>query len=190
MKHDLESLKRALARAPARSLKARLSRLVPFGRVVENSPPDWLYTSGKPNRYNPAGIQCVYFGETKEVAEIEYENQFAGVLARHQAVTVYHADADLRRLLDLTDPATLNALKVDQKELFQNWRRAKRPTVTQLLGKAVNETGLFSAIRYPSAAAVKRNRAGANIVIFRDCVRKPDSVEICGPTRKPLQRWP
>lgn len=31
---------------------------------------------------------------------------------------------------------------------------------------------------------------GTNVVIFQDCVRQPDSVEIQGPTKAPLQKWP
>ncbi len=190
MKHDLASLKLALALVPPQLIKKQLTRLVPFQHLASISPPDWLFTSGKPNRYNPAGVQCVYFGETKETAGIEYESLFLGLLGRRQPVTTFYADIVLRRVLDLTDPLTLNALKLDPKELFKNWRRTKTPAVTQLLGKAVNETEHFSAIRYPSQAAAKQGKVGANFVIFRDRIRAPDSVVILGPTRKPLQKWP
>lgn len=92
---------------------------------------------------------------------------------------------NLKRVLDLTSPATLKVLKISASDLSKNWRRARHPTLTQLLGQAVNETGCFSAIRYPSAVS-----KGANVVIFRDCVRKPDYVKILGSTNKPLEHWP
>jgi hypothetical protein len=66
LKHNLASLKAALAKAPAVRAKAKLTRLVP--QLDLGPSPDWLFTSGRPNRYNPAGIECVYFAEAKEVA--------------------------------------------------------------------------------------------------------------------------
>ncbi|HXP59130.1 MAG TPA: RES family NAD+ phosphorylase, partial [Dongiaceae bacterium] len=177
----------ALASAPARTMRAKLSRLVPFNDLVAYNPPEWLYTSGKPNRCNPSGVLCVYFGEDADVAATEYEARWKQLVGKDQPVTTYYAMVALQRVLDLTSPATLNALGVDQQDLFKPWRRAKRLTLTQLLGKAVNETRLFSAIRFPSKAAA---RAGVNIVIFRNCLRSPDSVQVLGPTNKPLERWP
>ena len=190
MKHDLASLKILLATAPAQAVKAQLTRIVPFIDLAAHTPPDWLYTSGKPNRYNPAGVNCVYFGETIEVARAEYEGVWKGLVGKDQPVTIYYANVVLQRVLDVTSDATLEALEVDDKDLFKNWRRATRPALTQLLGQAVNETGLFSAIRYPSSAAANRGQAGINFVIFGRCIRSPDSVRILGPTRRPLQEWP
>jgi RES domain-containing protein len=114
--------------------------------------PDWLFTSGKPNRYNPAGVNCVYSAETKEVAQSEYENYWKGTGRESQPVTTFYAEIVLHRVLDLTDQGTLNHLKFQPEDLFKNWRRAKRLTLTQLLGKAVDDSRLFSAVRYPSRA--------------------------------------
>lgn len=188
MKHNLVSLKAALAAVPAVRAKAKLTRLVP--QLDLGSSPDWLFTSGRPNRYNPAGVECVYFAEAREIAQAEYDSYWRGTTSADQPVTTYYAEVVLQRVLDLTDVATLRALKVDAKDLLKNWRTAKRKTLTQLLGQAVNETGHFSAIRYPSKAVAGRGQAGANLVIFRACVRTPDSVRILGPTSLPLQKWP
>ena len=190
MTHNLASLKAAIAAAPAIAFKGTLERLVPFNDLVKYHPTDWLYTSGKPSRYNPNGVNCIYFGETVGVAQEEYKNRVKGLAVKNQPVTTYSAAIELRRVLDLTDAATLKALKVNAKDLLKSWRRAKQPTLTQLLGQAVNETGLFSAVRFPSQVTAKHGQKGVNLVIFRDCVKKPDSVCILGPTRKPLQRWP
>lgn len=189
MKHNLASLKAALAAAPALSVKANtLARLVP--QLALGASPNWLFTSGKPNRYNPAGVNCVYFAETREVAQEEYDGCWKGLAGANQPVTTYFAEAKLRRVLDLTDRPTLKALGMDVKDLFKNWRRTKHPTITQLLGQAVSETRLFSAIRFPSKAAVACGHAGVNLVVFQDCIRPPDSIRILGPDSKPLQEWP
>ena len=113
----------------------------------------------------------------------------AGRPGTDQPVTAYYPAVALHRVLDLTDDVTVEALRVDRKDLFTNWRTSKKPTLTQLLGQGVNETGLFSAIRYPSKAAAAHGQVGINFVIFRDCVRAPDSIRILGRTSKPLQKW-
>ena len=46
------------------------------------------------------------------------------------------------------------------------------------------------AIRYPSLAATAAGESGNNVVIYLNSVKKPDSVGILGPTRKPLSKWP
>jgi hypothetical protein len=185
---NLESLKAAFRKASFVSIRAKLTRLVP--QLDLGPSPDWLFASGKPNRYNPAGVDCVYFGETRDVAQSEYDYHWKGLRAANQPVTTYYAQIDLRRVLDLTSDATLKSLKLTSNDLFTNWRRSRKLTLTLLLGQAVNETRLFSAIRYPSKAAAIQGTAGINFVIFRNCVRAPDSVRILGPTSKPLQKWP
>ncbi len=65
MKHNLASLKAVLKKAPAVNVRTKLTRLVP--ELDLGPSPNWLFTSGKPIRYNPAGVDCVYFGETKEL---------------------------------------------------------------------------------------------------------------------------
>jgi RES domain-containing protein len=186
--HDLPSLKTALASAPVHVIKGKLTRLVPH--LDLGGSPDWLFVSGKANRYNPNGFKCIYFGEATEVAQIEYEEGWKGHPGADQPVTTFHAEVSLKHTVDLTDPATLKKLKFTDKELFAKWKRVKRPTQTQLLGQALFETRWFSAIRFPSAAAVKRGTAGTNIVIFPDCLDKKDYVRILGPGGKTLQQWP
>ena len=190
MKRDAASLKAALAATPGVEVKATtLARFVPH--LALGASPDWLFTSGKPNRYNPAGVNCVYFAETREVAQVEYDDSWIGLVGAKQPATMYFAEVSLQRVLDLTDAATLKALNLDSKALFKNWRAAKRPTLTQVLGWAVEaKREFFSAIRYPSKAAATRGKAGANLVIFHNCLQSPDSVRIVGPDSKPLQEWP
>jgi hypothetical protein len=127
LKHDLASLKIALASAPAFKARAKLIRLVPH--LDLGASPDWLFTSGKPNRYNPARVNCVYFSETKEVAQAEYENSWKGTGREDQPVTTFYAEIVLHRVLDLADHTTLKVLKLEPKDLFKNWRRAKRLSV-------------------------------------------------------------
>src|SRR4051812_26498007 len=87
-----------------------LVRKVSYGPFAKISPPDFLFTSGKANRYNTQGIHCIYFSEGPAVAELEYNRGFAGLLMARGPVITYWAEAQLARVLDLTDPLTLEAL--------------------------------------------------------------------------------
>jgi hypothetical protein len=65
-----------LETVPVIELRATLARMVPLRDLVKNAPPDFLFTSGKPNRYNPAGIECVYFSEDESTARLEYTRKW------------------------------------------------------------------------------------------------------------------
>jgi tRNA (Thr-GGU) A37 N-methylase len=63
------------------SLKRIVVRLIPRDWLEERHPPDFLFTSGKPGRFNPAGVECVYFSEEETTAEVEYLRLWAGTPA-------------------------------------------------------------------------------------------------------------
>ncbi len=86
MKNNLASLEALLRKAPAVNVRTKLTRLVP--ELDLGPSPNWLFTSGKPNRYNPAGVDCVYFGETREVAQSEYDNYWKRLAGADQPVTI------------------------------------------------------------------------------------------------------
>ena len=153
------------------------------------NPHDWLYSNGRPYRYNLAGVACVYFSETQEVAHVEYDSYWQGLPGALQPVAIYHAEVPLGCVLDLTDPVVLAHLKIQRRYLFLPWRTARRPVLTQRLGVAVLVSGRFSAIRYPSRAAEALGRNGTNMVLFRDAIRAPDFVRILGPKDQVLQQW-
>ncbi len=115
-------------------------------------------------------MECVYFADDEETAAIEYERQGS---VRFPFVT-YYAKVRLTRVLDLTDPKTLSVLGLRNSDLKVAWRGARTPTTTQFLGQAVNQQAGISSIRFPSDTARERGLTGANVVIVRNCVRRPD----------------
>jgi|SRR5919108_2907229 RES domain-containing protein len=187
---DWHAIIEALDSAPVIEFHGTLARRVPLGDLLKNSPPDFLFTSGRPNRFNPAGVECVYFSEDEATACLEYAQQWANLRAGKQPVVTYFAEVRLRQVLDLSSGKTLAILKLTSRDLHKPWRGADKPTVTQLLGEAVSEHSIIPAIRYPSDAAKKAGQSGCNIVIFHNNVKRPNSVAILGPDRKPLGRWP
>lgn len=97
---DADNLGRALANAPTRELRARLVRRVPMLAMLGSIPLDFLFTSGIAYRYNPRGVECLYFAETEATAAAEYDRHNRGLF---QPVTTYFADVQLRRVLDLCE---------------------------------------------------------------------------------------
>jgi RES domain-containing protein len=158
----------------------------PFVELCRNHPPDWLYCSCEPGRYNPKNVACVYFADGGRTARAEHA---CNEQNEAQPIVFFSAKVRLRNVLDLTNTKYLRILGVSRAQLFEDWER-KKISVTQLLGAAVGKHPKFSAIMFPSAAAREAGFRGKNIVIFRGSVQWPDFVHILGPTKKPLQRWP
>jgi RES domain-containing protein len=185
----LKTIARRLAGVSCVPFRAVLARRVPLLSLIRISPPDFLHTSGKPGRYNPAGVLCVYFGEDEDTARLEYERLWVGTPAQKQPVGLYFARIRLTKVLDLTSAATLKKLKLLNADLHRSWRGVK-PIKTQKLGLAVSTQTAICAVRYPSDAAAASGKAGTNLVIFRNRVVAPDYVQILGPDKRPLQAWP
>jgi RES domain-containing protein len=167
-------LKRLL-KAPSRPLHTRLVRRVPMLDMIQLPPINFLFTSGKANRFNTAGIECIYFAEDEETARAEYERHN---LRGDQPVTTYFADVRLTAILDLCDPSVRKACGVTLRQMRAAWVGAARPTEMQLIGKALSRQAITSAVRYPSEAARKAGFPGACVVIFRDAIKLPDSLRI------------
>jgi RES domain-containing protein len=158
----------------------------PFLELCRNDPPDWLYCSCEAGRYNPKNLACVYFAEDGRTARAEHACNEENEL---QPIVFFSARVRIRHCLDLTNGKTLKLLGFKREQLFENWEQ-KKLSSTQLLGIAVAESRKFSAIVFPSAAARQARFRGKNVVIFKDSIRRPDSVQILGPDKKPLQAWP
>ena len=74
---------------------------------------------------------------------------------------------ELHKVLDLTDPATLELLGIRREELVSpDWR------LTQELGRKIREAG-FEAALVPSAAT-----SGTNLALFLDRLQPASSVQL------------
>jgi RES domain-containing protein len=155
--------------------------------MIEAAPVDFLFTSGKASRYNPRAVWYVYFSEDEATAAAEFERH---QVRKAQPFVTYFAEVRLRRVIDLCDAGTVAALGLNARDLKAAWVGARTATATQNVGEAVSRQRHIAAIRFPSDAARARGVAGANVVIFRDCVQRPDHVHILGPSKRPLQKWP
>jgi RES domain-containing protein len=178
------------------AIHAKLARNVLFNHLVPNvatkskKGPQWLFTSGKPNRFNPAGVNCLYMAGDHHVAGYECTIGLPGEPFAHAPMVTYWADVKLSHVLDLTDAASLKALRLNDTDLYGPWPTKGKPSPSQLLGDAVARSTAIVAIRYPSVAARALGHSGVNVVIFQDRVVAPDSVQIIGHDSKPLAKWP
>jgi len=157
--------------------------------LESNEPPAFLWTSGKANRYNPAGIECIYFAEDLDLAILEYSRYMKLLGSEPMPFTTYFADAKLP-ILDLADAQILAALGLSDSDLHASWRLSSSLTKTQLLGLAVAQQRRFSAIRYPSDAAFAEGKTGFNYVIFRDCIDPAALLRVLTGNLVAVQEWP
>jgi hypothetical protein len=58
----------ALQSAPTRKLQATLVRRVPLSPLIESGHVDYLFMSGRPYRFNTAGVRCIYFDQRDSVS--------------------------------------------------------------------------------------------------------------------------
>jgi RES domain-containing protein len=181
-----ESLLERLERVRPVKVDSIWASATPFVELCRNDPPDWLYCSCEAGRYNPKNLACVYFADGGRTARAEHACNEESEL---QPIVFFSAKVQLRNVLDLTNSKNLKTLGLVRTNLFEDWEH-KKASATQLLGAAIAKHPKFSAIIFPSAAANEAGFQGKNIVIFRDSVRRPDSIKIIGPTKRSLQRWP
>jgi RES domain-containing protein len=184
-----DALTAALKKAATTALEATLVRNVPFFALIRQRPMQFLFSSGKPNRFNLEGTNCLYLSEDERTALAEWRQPLAG-FAQVAPYTTFFARVSIGVALDICDSKTRVALKLSETEIFANWRTASRHTETQELGEtAARETDIV-AIRFPSYAAKRDNFFGANVVIFKDKVVSPDTVEVLAEHEKVVEKLP
>jgi RES domain-containing protein len=167
-------------------LKDRLlARYVPKQAFDGGAPPTYLYASGNLNRCNPKGVPCIYFGEGPETARAEFDSYYQTPLAE----LGFYARADLKAVLDLTDPATIEHFGLKDEDFTRSYVTKSGDLIPlQEIGKAVARQKRISAIRFPSNAMRKQGKAGNNLVVFQDIVSAPDFLEIMEGD-KVVERW-
>jgi len=187
---DAGSFEALLAGLPARRTRRRLVRCVPHLDFMTSDPPRFLYTSGRPNRCNPRGVDCLYFSEDERTADAEYRRQWRGTDAETQPKLTFFARVDLRRIIDLETEQVIHTLGLTHHDLFGPWRLSLELTPLQQLGLAISRQRSVAAVRFPSAALGTSARKGWNLAIFPFSLESPNRVEILGKSGDPLEVLP
>jgi hypothetical protein len=63
--------------------------------------PDYLFASGRANRCNPAGVDCIYLSEGELTARKEYGRRLGRGAGALQPLGTFFAEVELARVLDL-----------------------------------------------------------------------------------------
>ena len=176
----------AIPGLPGRPISEALCRFVERAVLERSSSPDFLFTSGRPGRYNTKGIQAVYASESQAIAGAEAERYRNGRVTQN-IVYWLHPSA---LVLDLGDSNSLNALGLSASDLYTPWRFATTHTKTQLLGKEIAAQTRLAGIRFPSDAANALGFAGYNVVFFKDAFVSPASLIVRDSDGKMIQQWP
>jgi hypothetical protein len=121
--------------------------------VVTHLRPNLLFAGGPTlvgGRYTPiGGPEALYLGSSQRVANAEWSSGlvelFPGLPLPPK--TVFQARVIIKRALDLSVEAIQMDLGTNDLELNSPWRSITNPP-TQILGLAIHQIGLFSAIRY------------------------------------------
>ena len=171
-------------------MRRRLFRCVPALDFLESSPPLFLYTSGRANRCNPPGVDCLYFSKTERAAMHEYRRMFTGTSAANPPKLTFTAEVDLRQVIDLEKAGVKSVLDLSNADFFESWRDVDSPTRLQQLGLAVSRQHVVSAIRYPSDACRRAGTKGWNVAIFPDTIAPPSELRVAGRSGAVLEGLP
>lgn len=171
-------------------MKRKLHRCVALKSYEQGTPPSFLFTSGRRNRWNTRGVQALYFSESESTALLEWEKYWRGKLGQYQPKVFFSAEVAFRKIFDLHRADVRSALGMDDTEIFANWRVATSPTMSQRIGESISRQTEIAAVRFPSDAAREEGQDGWNVVIFPSALRAPDRVAILGYGPDPLQTLP
>jgi RES domain-containing protein len=159
-----------------------------------------LYNLGAPStgaRFTPRdGMPSLYFASDPETALAEVHQVHAKlrllnppVMSPLPPTVLYSARVQIDSALDLMNHTVQTALGIDSAWLGMEWRPAHERTgiaPTQLMGQEVFESGLFQAIRFPSA----RQPGHACWVVFTERLGGSSIIEVFDPDGNLTARLP
>ncbi len=172
-----------------RRLASTLARRVPLFSLIQHKPMQFLYTSGRPNRFNLETTSCLYFSENERTAIEEWKLPLVG-LSKNTPCVTFFAKVHLSAVLNLDDAKVRQKLALSEDELFAEWSITEGATSTQLLGQTVAEHTDIVAIRYPSYAARLASFRGVNVVIFCGNLVAEDFVAALGDKGEVIEQIP
>jgi RES domain-containing protein len=172
--------------APTSPYHGNLVRCLPHLTFLGGTPPSFLFTSGRPNRGNPRGVDCLYLAEDRETALAEYEKYWPDP----QPELTFHGQLKAEAILDLGDSGCATHFALEDGDFFDPFRLVTTPTRLQQIGAAIGRQTRVVAIRFPSEARHALGEVGYNFVIYRDSLQSPNFLRILGPGGASLEDWP
>ena len=149
----------------------------------------YLFTSGKRNRCNPAGVLCIYMADDRDTALTEYDKYYTD-LGNIEPCVVYTGRLTSTAMIDLEDPAVRDHFGLTNADFFSAFRTNPAETQLDKLGRVITRQSKINAIRFPSDAMHAQSRDGYNIAVFKDALQNPDRLQVIGPNDIVLEDWP
>ena len=140
-------------------------------------------------RFNPKGTAALYTSRQVATAWLEAQQGFA---FKAQPMTMCAYVVDCADMLDLTDPAVLDAYQIDPRDITCSWRElaaTRRPVPSWSLAQRLIAQGI-AGIRVQSFAA--RARADdVNLVFWRwnDATHEVKVIDPMGRLPQDAQSW-
>lgn len=154
--HTRESLQKGIREVVPSRVSGIYFRLVSPKRADEILSTQGSFAYG--GRYNPDGeFGALYLGETEEICRAERQRKSKDPLLVSQIMGKIKVSCE--KILDLTDPETLEKLKIKKEELLCDEKNGGW-TLTWHIARLACEMG-FEGILSPSVT-----RAGKNLIIF------------------------
>ncbi len=188
--HSLQTILSSLPRTSFEGILYRavdLEALFGFHRPLPYPQPLPLFSEGarqRGARYTPlGGPASLYLALDPQTAYAEanrvHTQVWSGAAATSPALpptVLISVRVRLETILELTDTAVQHALQITERDLLRPWRLAQsrgQQVETQVLGKAVFDSGSFQAMRYPSA----QSWGTQCVVVFPERLATPAYVE-------------
>jgi RES domain-containing protein len=111
----------------------------------------YLFTSGKRNRCNPAGVFCIYMADDRNTALTEYDKYYND-LGNAEPCVIYTGQLTSTAMINLEDPAVRDHFGLTDADFFTAFRTNPAETPLEKLGRAIARQTKIAAIRFPSDA--------------------------------------
>lgn len=156
-----------------------------FYRFIEieyiNDPLSGLGSLKNGGRYNFKGcFEAVYLSPYPETAVAEASRD-KYLIPPSVLITI---EVNLKKVIDLEDRKIINALGINEQELYNSWRNLQdvdnKEAYTQILGRMIYESKELEAIRYPSV--IKKGEY--NLAVFTKILKKDSELKMYDPLKK------
>lgn len=174
-----EELKKIIRQLPGISINGCFYRFMKIEHLKD--PLSGLGSLEHGGRYNFKGsFEAVYLAPDPETAVAEGSRD-KYLIPPSALISI---EVNLQKVIDLEDRKIINALGINEQELYNSWRKLQdvddKEAYTQILGRIIYESERLEAIRYPSV--VKKGKY--NLAIFIGRLKKDSELKVYDPDKK------
>ena len=176
---SLEEFKKNLKQLPGISISTCFYRFMEIGYLKD--PLNGLGSLEHGGRYNSKdSFEVVYLAPDPETAIAEGSRD-KYLIPPSVLITI---EVNLQKVINLEDRKTINALGINEQELYCLWRKIQdvdgKEAYTQIFGRMIYKSQGIEAIRYPSV--VKKGKY--DLAVFPERLKKDSELKVYDPGKK------